>query len=94
VDLKGRPVQFIGIDIKDNDDSALAFEREYSIDYPSISSNESGPAMLTLGRIIPTSAVPSTVIVDRFGQVAARVVGVGTYTTFSALIEPLLAEQP
>jgi thiol-disulfide isomerase/thioredoxin len=91
-ELENEPVQFIGVDIRDNDESALAFEREYGITYPSISSRESGEAMLALGRIIPSRAVPATVVVDPSGRVAARVIGATTYFTLSALIKPLLAE--
>lgn len=91
-ELEAEPVQFIGVDIRDNDESALAFEREYGINYPSIATRDSGEAMLAIGRIIPVNAVPATVIVDASGRVAARVVGATTYVTLSALIDPLLEE--
>lgn len=85
-------VQFVGIDVRDNDAAARAFERSYKITYPSISSEESGPAILALGAIIPRNAVPSTVVVDQDGRVAARVIGRTTYLTLEELIEATLAE--
>ena len=87
-------VQFVGINVRDNDAAALAFEREYGITYPSINTATSSAAVLAISAAAPSNAVPSTVILDRQGRVAARVVGASTYSTFVALIEPVAAEAP
>lgn len=89
-----RGVQFIGIDVRDNDAAALAFERKYKITYPSIRTADSAAAMLAFSSILPRNAIPSTVIVDREGRVAARVVGKTTYVTLRDLVNDVLAEAP
>jgi thiol-disulfide isomerase/thioredoxin len=85
-------VRFIGINVRDNDASALAFERRYEIPYPSIRTGDSQEALLAFGPKLPPSAVPSTMVVDRDGRLAARVIGKTTYGTLSALVEDVLAE--
>lgn len=85
-------VQFVGINVRDNDASALAFERRYKITYPSITTADSAQALLAFGPTLPPSAVPSTVIVDRGGRIAARVIGPTTYGTLTALVEETIAE--
>jgi thiol-disulfide isomerase/thioredoxin len=84
--------QFVGIDVKDNDAAARAFEREYGVTYPSINGDDSATALLAFSGSLPANAVPSTVIVDRQGRLAARVVGKTTYATLRALVRDVLAE--
>lgn len=91
-DTKRKQVQFVGIVVKDNDGAALAFEREFGIAYPSLNSEDSTPAVVAFSGSLPPNAVPSTVVVDQQGRVAARVVGKTTFSTLVALIEEVLAE--
>lgn len=86
-------VQFVGINVRDNDASAIAFERSFDITYPSLTTDASGPAMLSVGRVVPRSAVPTTIIVGRDGRVTARIVGPGSFATFSALLTAALDEK-
>lgn len=83
---------FVGINLRDNDDAARAFERSFEIPYSSITTADSAPAVLAFGRTLSASAVPSTVVVDPEGRVAARVVGPVTYSTLKALVFTVLAE--
>lgn len=91
-ETRKRGVQFVGVNIKDNDASARAFERRFGITYPSITTADSGPVLLAFRSSLPPNAIPSTLIVDREGRVAARVVGATTYTKLSRLVEEVLAE--
>ena len=91
-ETRDKGVQFIGIDIRDNDAAALAFERNYKITYPSIRTADSAQAMLTFSSILPRNAIPSTLVVDRDGRVAARVIGRTTYLTLRGLVDDVLAE--
>lgn len=93
-ETKGEGVQFVGIVVKDNDPAALAFEREFGITYPSINSEDSATAVLAFSGTLPPNAVPSTLVVDQQGLVAARVVGKTTYSTLRALIDDVLDEAP
>lgn len=45
------------------------------------------------GGALATAAVPSTVVVDREGRVAARVVGIVTFRALMALVDEVLAER-
>lgn len=91
-ETKSRGVQFIGIDIRDNDAAGLAFENEFQITYPSIASADSTKALLAFGLALPRNAIPSTLIIDQNGRVAARIVGRTTYLTLLDLVEATLAE--
>jgi len=91
-ETRDKGVQFIGINVKDNDASARAFERRYQITYPSITTADSAAALLAFGNKLPASAVPSTMVVDRTGRTAARVIGPTTYGTLSSLVEQTLDE--
>lgn len=85
-------VQFVGINLRDSPDAARAFERRYAVPYPSVRSEDSSTAMLAFGSYLSAAAVPSTVIVDPEGRVAARMLGPTTYSTLDAVLGDLLDE--
>jgi thiol-disulfide isomerase/thioredoxin len=91
-ETKGAGVRFVGIDTRDNDAAARAFVRQFRIGYPSLVDDD-GRLMLAFGRTIPVSAVPTTVVVDRHGRIAARVIGPVTYATLRGLIDATLGEK-
>jgi thiol-disulfide isomerase/thioredoxin len=84
-------VRFVGIDTRDNDAAARAFVREFAISYPSLVDDDDR-LMLAFGRTIPVSAVPTTVVVDARGRIAARVIGAVTYITLRGLVDDTVAE--
>ena len=84
-------VRFVGIDTKDNAPAARAFTRRFEIGYPSLFDPD-GKVLLELSGIVPVSAIPSTVIVDPDGGVAARVIGRIDGKTLRGLIADVLAE--
>lgn len=91
-EAKKQGVQFVGIDVRDNNSAAIAFERRYKITYPSITTADAGQAILAFGSMLPRNAIPSTLVVDRDGRVAARVVGRTSYATLHALVSDAVAE--
>lgn len=84
-------VRFVGIDTRDNLAAAKAFVRAFEIPYPSWF-DEDGRLLLEFSGIIPVGAVPSTVVIDPEGRIAARVVGKITYGTLRGLVDDALAE--
>lgn len=84
-------VRFVGIDTRDAPASAEAFVRRFHVPYPSYD-DQDGRVLSRFGGIVPISAVPSTVVVDRTGRVAARVVGRIDETTLRGLVADVLAE--
>lgn len=83
---------FVGINVRDNDAAARAFEEEYDVPYDSVVTQDSATAMLSFQGALAAAAVPTTLIVDHEGRVAARVIGPVTATTLRALISTVLAE--
>ena len=80
-----RGVRFLGINIRDNSAGARSFEGRFKIPYPSLEDPD-GRLLLSFRDVIPTSVVPSTVVIDRRGDVAARIIGAVTYSTMKDLL--------
>ena len=77
--------QFVGINTKDLDPApARAFDRTFKINYPSIF-DPSGAQLLKFTDL-PPGAIPSTLVIDREGRVAARVIGPITKTSLVQLV--------
>jgi thiol-disulfide isomerase/thioredoxin len=70
-------VRFVGVDVRDNNASGLAFEQGYHITYPSISDPNSLIAA-GFGAYAPSST-PSTYIIDAQGRIAWAYFGRTTY---------------
>jgi thiol-disulfide isomerase/thioredoxin len=93
VDNGGAGVPFIGVNIRDDAAQALAFAEQFGVTYPSILDVDNGAVRLAFaGQVAPT-AVPTTLVVDRQGRVAARISGiVSEPSTLRAMIADTLAE--
>ncbi len=88
-DLRGKGVRFFGDNVLDSPDSAEAFERTFNIGYPSI--NDQGEQVaLAFHDTVPPSAIPSTLVIDRAGRIAALVVGAVSFNGLKALIDSVL----
>ena len=81
-----RGVSFVGINTRDNPEAARAFVRVNQVPYPSVV-DDNGEVLLSLRDTIPTTVVPTSVVVDREGRVAARIIGPVTYTTLKGLLD-------
>ena len=78
--------QFIGITSKDYDPApAEAFVRSFKITYPSIY-DPSGKVLLAFAGDLPPSAIPSTMIIDRQGRLAVRVLSEASKITLVDMI--------
>jgi len=82
-------VAFIGILTRDNPANAEAFERRFNVPYPTVSDDS---ILLGFKGSLPANAIPTTVILDKTGLVAARISGVVTVASLSKLIEKVSAE--
>ena len=66
---------FVGVNTKDSSpDQGLAFERRYDVPYPSFF-DPSGRTLLAFRGTLNPSAIPSTVVIDEQGRVAASILG-------------------
>ncbi|MBG6179479.1 TlpA family protein disulfide reductase [Arthrobacter sp. CAN_A1] len=83
--------QFIGVNIRDTQETAEAFERTFDIPYPSLN-DQNGGVLLAMTSYVPPQAVPTTLVIDKEGRVSARILGLADKSTLGALIDAALAE--
>lgn len=86
----GDEVTFLGVNTRDGAAQALAFEEQFGIAYPSILDDATGSAQLAFSGIVAPNAVPTTLVLDREGRVAARVSGAVSDTS---ILSTLLREE-
>ena len=82
-------VQFIGILTRDNPVNAEAFNRKRGTPYPTLIDDS---ILIGFRKSLPANAIPTTVVIDREGNVAARISGAVTVASLSNLIEEVSAE--
>lgn len=91
-ELAGDDVQFLGINSRDLDRAAAqAFQRRFEVPYPSIY-DQRGRTLLAFKGTLSPNSIPSTVVIDDQGRVAASVLGEVTKTTLVGLVEDVMAE--
>lgn len=75
---KPKGVEFLGVNFKDLEASAQAYDRAVKPGYPSIY-DQSGKVLLQFQGTVPPAAIPSTLIIDAQGRIAARALGAVKY---------------
>ena len=89
VQQDGKDVEFMGIDFREEAERGAAFMDKAGITYPSLS-DESGVLILRLQGKAPT--VPTTLVLDREGRIAARVNGPVDTSTLTGLVDDVLTQ--
>lgn len=84
-------VHLLGINPRDDVGTAQAFERTFAIPYPSLWDTDARGVAAMQG-LVPLQAMPTTVILDREGRVAARILGQADPTILRGLIDDVVAE--
>ena len=80
-------IAFVGLDVNDTEPGAAdQMVARFDVSYPSIV--DDGAKLLARIPGVPPEAIPSTVVIDRQGRVAARVIG----EVKPGMLAPLLAE--
>lgn len=91
---KADAVQFVGVNIYDQADTAKAFAEKYGVTYPSLMDADTGQAKLAFAKVAPIQAPPTTLVLDRQGRVAARIIGpIDGTSVLSTLIKDALEEK-
>ena len=85
---KAKNVYFLGVDTRDSHDAAVNFVKGRTT-YPSIFDT---PGRVALSFKVPPASIPSTVIIDRQGRVAASIYGYALQSTLQPVVEQLAAE--
>jgi thiol-disulfide isomerase/thioredoxin len=78
-------VRFVGIDIRDEPDAARAFMQNLNVSYPSLN-DPNDQIALEFHTTVPPAAIPTTLVIDRSGRIAARIFGRSTYTELKDLV--------
>ena len=89
----GKKVQFVGVNVRDSAATALAFDRNFDITWPSIIDSKSGSVLLSFTGLVTPQAVPTTIVIDKKGRVAARILGRFEVSTLKAMIQRVVEEK-
>jgi thiol-disulfide isomerase/thioredoxin len=91
INSREQGVEFLGINSRDQEAAAVAFEKNFGITYPSLA-DEGGELQLAFHDSVPATSIPWTLVVDRDGLIAARVLGPTTYSQLSDLVDDVASE--
>lgn len=86
---KYKETTFVGILTRDNPPTAEAFQRRFKIPYPTLIDDS---ILLGFKGSLPANAIPTTVVIDKNGRVAGRILGAITVASLSELIETVSNE--
>ncbi len=84
-------VLFVGIDEQDVSSNARAFEKTVGATYSSFVDTQG--SLLSKLKMLPQMGVPSTLLLDRNGRIAARVIGPISSNQLAVAIHGLIAER-
>lgn len=91
---QGSGVAFVGVNTYDQAGTASSFNAKYGITYPSIIDVNTGAAKQAFAEETSIQATPTTLVLDKQGRVAARVIGpIGSASILDSLIQTALAEK-
>ncbi|MFK4082583.1 TlpA family protein disulfide reductase [Kribbella sp. NPDC020789] len=83
----GSSVQFVGLNTRDLDPApARRFQQEFKVPYPSVY-DPSGKALLRFRGQISPNAIPTTLVIDKEGKVAARAIAPITKDTLLGMVK-------
>lgn len=86
-------VPFIGVNVSDSADVAITFAKKFEVPYPSIIDAGTASVQLAFAGAVAPNAVPTTIVVDAQGRVAARISGVlRDQSILSSMIDTVRAE--
>ena len=86
-------VRFLGVNISDQAATAMSFAEEFGVTYPSILDVNDGSVRLAFAGQVAPNAVPTTLVLDQQGRVAARISGViSEPSVLRSMITDVLAE--
>lgn len=84
-------VHLLGINPRDDAGAAEAFERTFEVPFPSLWDKDAAGVSAMQG-VVPLQAMPTTVVLDSEGRVAARILGQITPGILRGLIDDVVAE--
>jgi peroxiredoxin len=86
-------VDFLGVNLYDSAQTAASFEKDKGVTYPSVLDRDTGSVLLAFSKTVPPKATPTTLVVDKQGRVAARILGaIPDKSILDTLISDAVAE--
>ena len=93
-EFEGEGASFVGVNVRDQAATAASFEENYGITYPSIVDVNDGTVQYAFAGEVPPAAVPTTLVLDAEGRVAARILGqLKDASILETIVRDLIAEQ-
>ena len=93
-EFEGDGAAFVGVNVRDQAATAASFEENYGITYPSIVDVNDGSVQYAFAGDVPPAAVPTTLVLDAEGRVAARILGqVKDASILETIVRDVIAEQ-
>jgi thiol-disulfide isomerase/thioredoxin len=90
----GDGASFLGVNVRDQAATAVSFAETYGITYPSVVDTDGAMQLAFAGTFAP-NAVPTTLVIDPEGRVAARILGrVSEASILDTLVKANLASAP
>ena len=83
---QGNGVQFVGLNTRDSTVAAQGFVESMGLTFPSIFDPD-GRVQLQFSDSLPPQAIPSTLVIDGNGRVAARILGKVSAATLRGVID-------
>lgn len=89
----GDRVTMLGVNVRDSAATARSFETEFGVSYDSILDVTTRDVLSAFAGDVPPSAVPTTLVLDAQGRVAARISGLlPSPKTLTDILDDVLAE--
>lgn len=91
--FEGQDVAFLGVNTYDQAATAASFARDNGVSYPSVIDVNGGAVKLAFAEHAPLTATPVTLVLDKEGRVAARIIGeLPEASILQTIVRDLLAE--
>ncbi|WP_454296187.1 TlpA family protein disulfide reductase [Salana multivorans] len=90
-DYADQGVHVLGVNARDDADRVASFNESFDVPYPSLDDSDAR-AVAALQGVVSLTAYPTTVVLDRQGRPAGRILGIADATTLRGLVDDTLAE--
>lgn len=91
--FEGQDVSFLGVNTYDQPATALSFARDNGVSYSSLMAVSDAELKLAFADKTPINATPTTLVLDKQGRVAARIIGeLPEASILEAMVRTVLAE--
>lgn len=91
--LKAKGVSFLGVNIYDQKATADSFSETFKITYPTVLDVDDAKVRLAFSSSVPPKSVPTTLVIDRQGRVAKRILGAADRSVLETLVNDVLGEK-